>query len=264
MLYLVDIDQLVAVFAQTDFLAVVDLAAPAGVREVGGEIVQILSFGTIQLAAGVHRLLQNSLTACQIQCHRIKGGEHAYIGDNGNVILGVAVAVGADIPDQRDVEMGSAVNNGLGIFCNLVVEVQCGIVVIGLDGLHRAYIDAAAAACTLVPVHAHLAVSIEVGSIVSADIMTSTAGNAFFLVHNRAAGIVHIPLAGTGAGTHTQVLQSAAETGFLVSLEVVQGNDNVGIHNGTADEGFLNIFSACDRNCNLVSILCPWQNGNLR
>ena len=70
------------------------------------------------------------------------------------------------------------------------------------------------------------------------------AADALFLVHEGLAVGVHIPLALVGAAAHAQILQSAAEAGFLMPLEVVQGDDDVGIHDGSADPGGLGVLAA--------------------
>ena len=126
--------------------------------------------------------------------------------------------------------------------------------VIGFDGLDGAHIQAAAAAGALVPVHEHGAVH-QIGSIVGADIMAGTAGHAQLLVHHGAAGIVHILLAVPGAGAHAQVLQGAAEAGFLMALEMAQGDDDIRIHDGPADEGLLDVHTVADGDGHLIGAL---------
>ena len=135
--------------------------------------------------------------------------------------------------------------------------------VIGSDGLGGANIQAAAAAVALVPVHCHLAVCIQIGGIVGADVGAGTASHALFGIHHGTAVAVHVPLAGPGAGTHAQILQCAAETGFLVALEVIQGDDDVGIHNGTADEGFLHIHAVLHGNGHFISTLQTVSNQHM-
>ena len=146
-----DGDQLVGIFAQADLLGMLNLSAPCGMGEVDGQVVQVGAVSLAGLGIGDSGLGVGSLGTGQIQSNGIEGSEHTDIGDDGDVVLSVAVAVGADIADQADVEVGTAVHNCLGVLGNLVVQVQSGIVVVGFDGLHGAHIQAAAAAVALDP-----------------------------------------------------------------------------------------------------------------
>ena len=151
-------------------------------------------------------------------------------------------------------EVGAAVHHGLGVLGNLVVEVQGGVVVIGLQSLHRAGIQTAAAAGTFIPVHMAQAVC-DHRRPVGANPGAGAAADALFGIHHRAAGIVHIPFAPSGAGAHAQILQSATEAGLLVPLEVVQGDDDIRVHNGPADIGLFHIFAAVDGHGHIVGAL---------
>ena len=66
---------------------------------------------------------------------------------------------------------------------------------------------------------------------------------------------VHFHFTGPGAAAHAQVLQRAAEAGALVALEVVQRNDDIGVHNGPADFGGLAENAAGDRDLHIVGAL---------
>ena len=87
------------------------------------------------------------------------------------------------------------------------------------------------------------------------DFGAGTAGHALLAVHTGTAGAVHIPLALVGAAAHAQILQRTAEARLLVTLEVVQGDDDVGIHDGTADHGVFHILAALDGDGHLVGAL---------
>ena len=54
-----------------------------------------------------------------IQGNRIKGGQHADIRDDGNVILGMAVTEGRDVADQRDMERRAVLHHRIGILRDL-------------------------------------------------------------------------------------------------------------------------------------------------
>ena len=66
---------------------------------------------------------------------------------------------------------------------------------------------------------------------------------------------MHFPLTGVGATAHADVLQSAAEAGFLMALEMVQRDDDIRIHNGTADFRAFDILAACYGDIHIVRTL---------
>src|SRR5699024_11509946 len=61
------------------------------------------------------------------QSDGIKGGEHAHVGHNGQVVFAVAVAVGGDVHHQADVEAGLVLDDGPGVLGNLAVEDVVGL-----------------------------------------------------------------------------------------------------------------------------------------
>ena len=121
---------------------------------------------------------------------------------------------------------------------------------------HGAHIHTPAAAHAVDPIDVHLpGGGIQLGAVVGADIGTGAAGHALLLIHRGAAIAVHIPLALVGAAAHAQILNGPAEAGLLMALEMVQGNNNVRIHNGPANHGVLHIFAAPHRHGHLVGAL---------
>jgi hypothetical protein len=52
--------------------------------------------------------------------------------------------------------------------------------------------------------------------------------------------------------THPDILDCTAETGTLVSFEVIERNDNIGIHDSTSDESRFAIDSVSDGNLDVV------------
>ena len=113
-------------------LAAVDLDAIEAELEAQGNTEPVKAapekkFGFVAVCAGdgleaVFRDLGvDGIGAGQIQSHRVKGGEHTHIGNDGNIVLSMAVAVGAHIPDQAHMEVGTAVHHSLGILGDLVV-----------------------------------------------------------------------------------------------------------------------------------------------
>ena len=62
-------------------------------------------------------------------------------------------------------------------------------------------------------------------------------------------------LSGPTAAAHADVFQSAAEARLLMALEVGQGDEHVGIHDGPADLGLLHQLAAHHRHSHLVAAL---------
>ena len=77
-------------------LEVVMVAVPAGLCKV-----------LAQLAVRQRLCIQAGVRAGLIQRHRIKGCKDADIRQDGSIVLAVAVAVGADVLHQRNVEAAS-------------------------------------------------------------------------------------------------------------------------------------------------------------
>ena len=62
-------------------------------------------------------------------------------------------------------------------------------------------------------------------------------------------------LARTGTAAHTDIFDCAAETGHFVSLEVIERNKNIRIHDCTADAGGFDIFSIRNGNFHIIRTL---------
>lgn len=116
-----DLDQLVFPAAQTDLLGVFQTALPVGSGAGIGEVVVVIVGYLVQMAAGHDRLPVNGIGAGLIQRYRVKAGEHAYIGYDRHIILGVAVTVGRYIDDQIDVELGTTADDRLAVLGDFAV-----------------------------------------------------------------------------------------------------------------------------------------------
>src|SRR5699024_4562913 len=117
-----------------------------------------------------------------------------------------------------------------------------------------AHADAPAAADALTIVDGALAV-FDLGAVVGADLLARAAADALLLIHNGLAGGVHFHLAGARAAAHAQVLEGTAEARHLMPLEVVEGDDDVGIHDGAADLGGFTEGTAHHRHLHIVGAL---------
>ena len=104
------LDQLILPGADADLLAVLQTAAPVGVRVQALKVVMHMGLGVRVIGGGAPqgRLGVHRVHAGHVQRHRVEGGEHAHVGHDGHVVLGTAVAVGGHVDDQRDVEAGAA------------------------------------------------------------------------------------------------------------------------------------------------------------
>ncbi len=74
---------------------------------VAGILFSNVKQAPLNRAFGVHRI-----GAGLVYCHRVKGGEHPYILNNGKVVAVIAVAVGGNLIHQGNVKMRSAVQDG--------------------------------------------------------------------------------------------------------------------------------------------------------
>ena len=62
-------------------------------------------------------------------------------------------------------------------------------------------------------------------------------------------------LSGAGATAHTDVLDCSAETGHLMTFEVGQADEDIGIHDSASDLCRFYILTADNRNINVIGSL---------
>ena len=151
-------------------------------------------------------------------------------------------------------EAGPPIDHRLGVFCDLPVQIRHRLIPVDLDGVPGTDGDAASAA--------HAAAVVDVGlplrngqGAVGADPGTHPAAHAVFMVHMGLSGVVLLHLPGPAAAAHADVFQSAAEARLLMALEVGQGDEHVGIHDGPTDLGLLHQLTAHHRHSHLVAAL---------
>ena len=165
-------------------------------------------------------------------------------------------------------EARTAVDNGLGVLGDLVVEHVGRGVIAGLDGVLVTHADAAAAAHAAIVVDGShvdragvavgklaLAGVVERDSVVRTDPFAGTAANAVLGRDVRLAGGMLLHLAGTAAASHAQVLHGTAKAGLLMTLKVGEADHNVGVHECLTDLGLVHVLAALDRNERLVGTL---------
>ena len=233
-------------------------------------LVVVLHLGRAigELGVGQRLGCHDGIGAGLVNGDRVEAREHADIVDDRRVVFGMAIAVGADIHSQRNVEAGTILDNGLGVLGDLAVEHVGRGFIAGLDGVLVAHADAAAAAHAAIVVdsgHVHRASSaagklafagaIERDSVVRADLFAGTAANAVLGRDVRLAGGMLLHLAGATAAAHAQVLHGTAKAGLLMTLKVGEADHDIGIHERLTDLGLVHVLAALDRDERLVGAL---------
>ena len=69
------------------------------------------------------------------------------------------------------------------------------------------------------------------------------------------SGAVHFHLSGAGAAAHADILERSAEAGSLMALEMREGDEIIGVHDGASDFGLLDVIAALHRDERLVCAL---------
>ena len=205
--------------AETDGLAVLDGGAPVGIRMRGREVVVRVVMLVRDDAAGVHGLGVDLVGAGGVERHGVEGRKHAHIRHDRHVAEIVAVAAWRHIHCERDVERRTAVDDGFGVLGDLAVEQLVCDRIVRMDGVHRADVDAAAAAGALILQDGALAV-FDVRAVVRAVFHALAAADALIRIDDGLAGAVHLLLAGARAAAHADVLERAAEARGHVPLGV--------------------------------------------
>ena len=210
---LLDLNELVLARAQADLLGMRDARAPVGVgmRDAEGilgllalqMLVVMLHLGRAigELGVGQRLGCHDGIGAGLIDSDRVEAREHADVVDDRRIVFGMAIAVGADIHGERDMEARAAVDTGLRILGDLTVEHVGRGRIAGRDCVLVAHADAAAAAHAAIVVDGShvdragvavgklaLAGVVERDGAVRADLLAGTAANAVLGRDFRLAG----------------------------------------------------------------------------
>ena len=257
-----------------------DARAPVGVgmRDAEGilgllalqMLVVMLHLGGAVGELGVGQRLgcHDGIGAGLVDGDRVEAREHADVVDDRRVVFGMAIAVGADIHGERDVEARTAVDDGLGVLGDLTVEHVGRGIIVGLDAVLVARRNAASAAHAAIVVdgsHVNRA-GVAVGKLaltrtvkrdgaVRANLLAGTAANTVLGRDVRLAGGMLLHLAGAAAAAHAQVLHGAAKAGLLMALKVGEADHDIGIHERLTDLGLVHVLAALDRDERLVGTL---------
>ena len=221
-----------------------------------------------ELGVGQRLGCHDGIGAGLVDGDRVEAREHADIVDDRRVVFGMAIAVGANVHGERNVEARAAVDDGLGVLGDLAVEHVGRGVMAGLDGVLVAHADAAAAAHAAIMVDSsnvnrtgvavgELALTgvVKRDSAVRTDLFAGTAANTVLGRDVWLAGGMLLHLAGAAAAAHAQVLHGAAKAGLLMAFKVREADHNIGIHECPTDLGLAHVLAALDRDERLVGTL---------
>ena len=240
-----------------------DGGAPVGVRMRGREVVVRMVMLMRDDAVRVDRLDVDHVGAGGVERHGVEGREHAHIRHDRHIAEIVAVAAWRHIHRERDVERRTAVDDGFGVLGDLAVEQLVCDRIVRMDGVHRADVDAAAAAGALIFQNGTLAV-FDVRAVVRAVFHALAAADALIRIDDGLAGAVHLLLAGARAAAHADVLERAAEARGHVALGVREGDEDIRVHDGAADLCRAQIFAAADGHEVVIVPLEPVGDDALR
>jgi len=122
-----DLDQFIRSGSQTDLFGVAEATAPfrfwRGIDEMVVMVDEMRLVEIVrQLAIRQRGCSQAGIGTGLVEGQWVERGKHADVGQDGGVVLAVAVTVGRNINHQGDVELRPARHNGLGIFGHAVIE----------------------------------------------------------------------------------------------------------------------------------------------
>ena len=221
---------------------------------VVAEVVRVHT--VVKVTTRHRRSRQASIHAGLVECQGIHRSKHTDIGQDGGVILGVAVAVGRHIHDERDVELRTTRHNSLGVLGHTAVEHCGGLLVHEANGVEVTSTQATTTADTLHGVNLHLAaLLVKYKSVVCALRQAQLTATATLLADAGLTTAVLLGLTRARATAHTNILNSAAKACHLVTLEVAEADENVGIHHSTANLCRLDILAALDGYLHIVRTL---------
>ena len=135
---------------------------------------------------------------------------------------------------------GAPLYHSIGVFCNLAGKNLCGVGIARLDGVLGTCGETTSAANALTMIDMCLAV-FNARAIMGTDAYAGAAADAERRIDNGFSFPMLLHLTGAGTAAHTQVFQRATKAGLLMTLEVAERNNDVCVHDGLTDLGFLYI-----------------------
>ena len=100
-------------------------------------------------------LLHAGIDTRMVECKRIFGCEHTDIRENGGIVFCMAIAVGRNINDQRDVEARSSVYYSFRIFSHTTIQYFVSVIIFETNGIEIARAETSAATDALFRVDRH-------------------------------------------------------------------------------------------------------------
>ena len=210
---------------------------------VPSRLCQMLS----KLAVGDWCCLQAGICTGLIQCNRVKACEHSDIRKDRRIIFTMAVAVRADILYQCNMEMGTSVTDSLCILCHLAIKKLVCTAIRIVYGIIAAGPDTAATAFAFIVIDNCFLVYI-CNRITSALFRTTAATTTDIFMDGRLSAGMLLHFSGTASASHTDILQSTAKAGCLMSLEMAETDKNICVHDSMSDQGSFAVFSVYYRN----------------
>src|SRR5664280_2662431 len=193
------------------------------------ELVTILEVDVGKDAALIGDGFVDEVHTCLVESHRVETRGDADIGYDSRVVEVPAIAVGTDVHDEADVERRLAVQDGVDVFHDLLVERVVGALEHGARGAIHADRDTLPATDTLRVVDDSLVIGVPSDRDLWAGTDAGTAGGALDDVDTWLGLRVHLHLATPRTTAHAEILERATEAGLLMPLEVRERDDDVGV-----------------------------------
>ena len=139
----------------------------------------------------------------------------------------------------------ATVQHGLGVFRHFVVEHFDGGIMCERNGVKITRSQAAATAHAIIVIdRGFLGFGGVVQGVIGALLDAGLAANAQRFVDIGLTVAVLLRFTSARSATHANIFDGAAKAGHLMPLKVGEADENIGIHNGAANLGFLDIFTA--------------------
>ena len=146
----------------------------------------------------------------------------------------MAGAVGGNLVHHVDVEIGPTLYYRLGEFGDLAVQSLIAGAAFVFNGMEVTGTDTTTAAHTEIVIYPGFFIDVKQNSILVTEFGTALTAGTHILINRGLTIVVHDHLAAPAAASHAEIFERPAEPGILVALKVIQGDNNVGVHNRPA------------------------------
>ena len=252
-------DEIIIPGSQADLFPVGKGFTPADIGIAVLEMIMVMLpagpgqvIGKLAVGHGIRR--KTEIRTGLVQCYRIKGGQHAEVRQDRSVIFPVAVAVGGNVHDQADMETGLSAADGGGVFRHFTSQHISGCVEGRMDGIKGAGADTSSAALADI-LHDKCFAAFVGDRVGTAFPGAFTAGTAQIRTDDRLAVAVLLHFSGPASAAHAQIFDRTAEAGHFMSLEVIEGDDDIRVIQCTADISLFAVFTAGNGNGDVIGSL---------